>query len=387
MAKKNESSGVGGYLQNIVGQATNAVGAAAQQASGGGGGTNLLSSLLGPGFDPSKILATDPLAAEKAPPSVAELLLGTSMDVTGRYGQTGRDYAGALPIWAQGAAQKVAGSADPYNWDPYLGIVNQQGDERVYLGITDFKLPKDWAGTQVDTSDMSPRALEEKGRKDAEMAKKGSVKTDDTQTATQAKNQPYLWDQEKVTETMKKMRSSGILVKSFDDMVNVWGTMVDRAAATYSLSAGEKKLTPWDVLDMYKSEAKAAGSFTDYQSGSTRTTQRSVSEVTDGEAFSALQSKLSEMLGRDPSDQEVRDFAYRMNHLAAQNPAITKTITRYKNGDVVGSNSKTHGGFTADDVMQNAYEDAQNAPGYAEYQGATTYFNAAMSALGGMGEG
>ena len=91
------------------------------------------------------------------------------------------------------------------------------------------------------------------------------------------------------------------------------------------------------------------------------------------------------MLGRDPTDQEMRDFTYRMNQLAARNPSISKTITSYKNGEAVSQNTHTNPGFTAADMAQKAYDTAQSNPDYAEYQSATTYFNAALSALGPIG--
>lgn len=114
---------------------------------------------------------------------------------------------------------------------------------------------------------------------------------------------------------------------------------------------------------------------------------RSISDVPEGEAWAMLQSNLSRMLGRDPSDQEVRDFAFRMNQLAAENPAITKTIGKFKDGELVSTTTKqVDSGFTERDLQREAYETAQNDPIYAEYQAATTYFNAAQQALGAIGQ-
>lgn len=121
--------------------------------------------------------------------------------------------------------------------------------------------------------------------------------------------------------------------------------------------------------------------------GSKTQTNTSVSQISEGEAWSTLRQGLQAMLGRDPSDEEVRDFTYRMNQLAAQNPAISETITRYKNGDAISSNTKSvDAGFSGGDVQEAAYHDAVNDPQYAEYQSATTYFNAALSALGAIGQ-
>lgn len=122
-------------------------------------------------------------------------------------------------------------------------------------------------------------------------------------------------------------------------------------------------------------------------SGTKTQTSTSVSQISEGEAWSTLRQGLQAMLGRDPSDEEVRDFTYRMNQLAAQNPAISKTITSYKNGDAISSHTEAiDSGFSGADVQQAAYHDAVNDPQYAEYQSATTYYNAALSALGAIGQ-
>lgn len=115
------------------------------------------------------------------------------------------------------------------------------------------------------------------------------------------------------------------------------------------------------------------------------TVQKNVTDITEGQAFASLQSNLSQMLGRDPSDQETRDFLYRMNHLAAQNPSISKTVYRYKNGEQVSVSTHTDPGFNSADVQQAAYDQAQNEPDYAEYRGASYLFNAVLGALGPIG--
>lgn len=303
-------------------------------------------------------------------------LTQTSMSVAGRYGQTGSDLTVRLPPWARSLPQEVTSSPD---WDPYLGIVSQAGDERVFMGGTSsYKVEVPGTPPNKFAAEFDPASIPTETE---------TRQAPQTLTVTQAMNMPYTWDEDEVNDAIKKFRAAGIDIDSFDlgegSLVAMWGTMVNRAAMMFSLSEGKKEVTPWDVLDLYKKEADAAGigPFT----GSKTTVKRNVTDITEGQAFAALQSTLSELLGRDPSDQEARDYAYRVNHLAATNPAIQRTVTEYKNGRAVSSSSHTDPGFTADDLAMEAYERAQDDPDYAEYRSASYLFNAAMSALGPIG--
>lgn len=331
--------------------------------------------------------------------SLTDMLAESAMAVTGRKGLTGSPFSGSLPPWAKDLSPQVLKHPD---FDPYFGVVSQQGDERVFMGEkltpakpVDQDAPLAEGMARPESGDAEFRSGGQRPAEDVltpgeKPERQGKdKKSDKTLTAMQAMNLPYTWDEEEIAEAMKRMRQAGIPVDSFDmgsnSLVAVWGSLVDRAAMTYAMSEGSRKVTPWDVLDMYKAESKAAGTFQDLNRSET-TVQRSVTDVGEGEAWAMLQQNLSRMLGRDPSDQELRDFTFRMNQLAAANPSVSKTITKYKNGEAVSSDTKTTTGFSSADLAQEAYEDAQSNPEYAEYQSATTYFNAAMSALGAIGQ-
>lgn len=331
----------------------------------------LLEFLTTAGIDPNALLATSAPAPQL---TLAEALMGSAMAVSGRMGLTGSPYSGVLPSWAQGLSASITTNDD---FDPYLGIVSQQGDERVY-----------WGADQQETTTVT-RTGNKFSTEMGMPAPESEVSTsttpgDGTTTVVQAMNMPYTWDEDEIADAIKRMKAAGLQVDSFDSLVSAWGSLVNRAAMTYSLSEGERKVTPWDVLDMYKNEAVAAGTWVDPNRTET-TVHRNVTEITEGEAFASLQSTLSQMLGRDPSDQEVRDFLYRGNQLAASNPSISRTVTQYKNGDAVSSSTHTDPGYTAADMAMDAYGGAQNDPDYAEYRSGSYYFNALMSALGPIG--
>ena len=340
-----------------------------------------LAALSGTGlFAPGELESLSGLVGGSAPGQpldLPSLLENTAMAVTGRKGATGSIFSGVLPAWAKDLSPEVLGAND---FDPYLGIVSQPGDERVFMGDHKSTEVTSFAGHMGRPESPTSADLP------ANLPPESKVQHDDkTLTATQVMNLPYSWDEAKITDVMKRMRKSGLNITTFDQLTQTWGSMVNRASLMYSLSEGKNKVTPWDVLDMYKSEAKAAGSLVDYESGTRTSTSKSIAHVTEGEAWSSLQQTLSQMLGHDPSDQEVRDFTYRMNQLAAANPSISKTIAKYKAGDVTSSSTTTEGGFSGADVAQAAYQKAQGDPDYAEFQAGTTYYNAALSALGAIG--
>ena len=364
-------------------QAPDPTGFGVDPAALGGSATSSdpLAALAGSGlFAPGELESLSGLVGGSVPGQpidLASALQDTAMAVTGRKGATGSTFAGILPAWAKDLSPEVIGSND---FDPYLGIVSQPGDERVFMGDHRTKETTTFAGHMGRPESPTSADLP------TNLPPETTVTHDDkTLTATQVMNLPYSWDEEKITDVMKRMRKSGLNVTTFDQLTQTWGSMVNRASLMYSLSEGKNKVTPWDVLDMYKSEAKAAGSLVDYESGTRTSTSRSVAHVTEGEAWSSLQQTLSQMLGHDPSDQEVRDFTYRMNQMAAANPSISKTIAKYKACDVTSSSTTTEGGFSGADVAQAAYQKAQSDPDYAEFQAGTTYYNAALSALGAIG--
>jgi hypothetical protein len=213
---------------------------------------------------------------------------------------------------------------------------------------------------------------------------------DKTAMVAQVKNQPYTWSEDQVSEAIKKFQAAGLSsVVDFDSMTQAWGGLVERAGAMYSMSSGKTKVTPWDVLDLYKNERSKAGTLGGSSGGGSpsrvTSTSRSVAEITHGDGWSALQNTLSRMLGRDPTEEETRDFVGRMNHLAAANPTISTSTTSGIGTAHQNTTSKTKGGFNANDILENAYQDAQANSDYAEYQSATTYYNSALSALGAIG--
>lgn len=298
-----------------------------------------------------------------------QLMMGTA-----RQSITTKPFHGVVPSWVPPEVKTYVRAGVV---DPYLGTGQSEGEYRVYMGghkkITTHKAVG--GGYASYGNDLAKPTIKTTTRKE-----------DKTLTVAQAVNQPYLWDESEVASAIKKFQAAGITsVTDFDSLTKAWGSLVQRAGAMYSMSAGQRKVTPWDVLGLYKNEMTKAGTLPPDPNRTTTQVSRSVQDISEGDAWSTLQQTLSNMLGRDPSDQELRDFTYRMNSLAAHNPSITKTITKYQNGEVASQQSHTTEGFSAGDMAQAAYNRAQDDPLYAETQAGTTYFNAAISALGAIG--
>jgi hypothetical protein len=301
-----------------------------------------------------------------------EVLQQALFGVSGRKGLTNQPLVGLMPKWIY-SVPSLRSAVEHGQVDPYLPT-EDPSTWRVYVGGGSISAPNPRL-SQKRTELFGPENVREHGH-------------DKTDSVNAVANQPFLWSAEEVASAIKKFQDAGLTsVDDFDSMRQAWGGLVQRAGAMYSLSSGKKKVTPWDVLDLYKSEVSKAGTLGGGSESPTRVTQttRSVATITHGDGWSALQNTLSRMLGRDPSDEETRDFVGRMNHLASANPTITKSTTSGIGSEHQSTSSHTTTGFNSSDILENAYKDAQADDDYAEYQSASTYFNAALSALGAIG--
>lgn len=208
-----------------------------------------------------------------------------------------------------------------------------------------------------------------------------------TITVGTALNLPYNWSIEKREDVAKKMRSAGFSIgdqgDTFGDILKTWQSMVERASRTYVLSGGQNAVTPWDMLSLYKRENKDAG-ILDADGNVVQVEKvKTVNDLTEGQAWNILRQTMQETFGRDPSDDEISEFLSAANADAAANPTMsTRTTTINEAGQTSVAEDVTKGGYTAEDAQKAAYDDMKDDTEYAEYQSATTYFNALVSALG-----
>jgi len=273
------------------------------------------------------------------------------------------------PTWAPPGSPK---SVWYQGFDPQTGAPTPDdlSDDRVYMGKhTTENVPLQHVGIPG-----------EEGQAASEL---GQDTQAESISVSAALNQPYLWSEEHTSDVMKKMRHAGLDVNTFDDMMGAWQMLVTRASRAFVLSKGKREVTPWDILSSVKKENVESGVL-DKDGNIVQTqVQKSVNDVSDADAWSTLRTAMTAMLGRKPSDQEVRDFASRANAMAAKDPSVTKT-TSVTNADTghTETSSHTSGGFTDADATQMAVEDLEDTDEFAQVQSATTYMNALLGALG-----
>lgn len=154
-----------------------------------------------------------------------------------------------------------------------------------------------------------------------------------------------------------------------------WTTYVGDAA---NFASAGKRVSPWDVarMDSKAPGNKAAAGGAGGPAKVRDTTSKSVNLTDPTTARAVVNQALSQYLGRDANDEEAKAFTAALNAQETANPNVTKT---HYNADGTSSSSVTTGGTNAGEL---ARESAMADPNYAEYQAASTVYNAFISALG-----
>lgn len=136
-----------------------------------------------------------------------------------------------------------------------------------------------------------------------------------------------------------------------------------------------QNITPFQVIAMRLS--LAAGMNNNREQTATRTSYN-IPSPQDGEAM--VTDLFHSALGRDPSKDELAKYTSMLVGIAKANPSVENT-TSDKTGAHTTSTSTTHSLSQAG--MEQALLDKVKAdPEYGAYQAATTYYNAALKAIG-----
>lgn len=174
------------------------------------------------------------------------------------------------------------------------------------------------------------------------------------------------------------------------EVQNAYGELLQAAAARYQ--AGQK-MTPDEILNahieyntagggMFEDAATAGGSGSPLAGQTVTTRSRSVDIFSRDDARGLARSVLRRELDRDPTEEEFEDFVAALQTKQKENPTTTTTRTTYDDmGNVASTNSTTRGGMTAAGIEEFATEQAQQNPGWAEWQAIGTYFPGVFPAL------
>lgn len=216
----------------------------------------------------------------------------------------------------------------------------------------------------------------------------------------------YLYELQKTNPAaysaiVDRMAKAGWDISSPSKVQDNWEKIISRGADSYASGltgqSGRTALDPGDIIDL-TGDAKAAKAAAITVENVNNLT-KSLKISSESEAKAALTQVSQQLLGRDPSGKELRIFTQALNALQQQNPEYTKTTGQRTaipgaatQGPTVDgqptviepsttsdtTTSTTTGGL---DVGQYTTDWAKSRPDYAEYQAATTYMDALLSAI------
>lgn len=188
---------------------------------------------------------------------------------------------------------------------------------------------------------------------------------------------------------------------------SLWNAAVEAANEQYNQNINTYgtgyAVTPFDIISEWAgggsgssgsgSSGSGSGSSGSGSSGSaymgpvTSTASQTDTSVTQpGDAENLLYGAMQELLGRAPTEKEISRFTSRLNAAERAAPVVSTQTTTSAPGDdgpdggYTNQTSETTGGVNQ---QVQARDYAQSRPDYAEYQMATTYFDAFQSLIRG----
>lgn len=190
-------------------------------------------------------------------------------------------------------------------------------------------------------------------------------------------------DNENYKQIRQFMINTGLVSKkgSFTSVNNVWQTAWQNTTLYNNANAGKKPITTLDYLRLIGlgSGSTSGGSSGGGGGGTTTQTQKSVNISSAKDAKALINQSFQQSVGRDATNDEIKQFRSALNTEEKKNPSITKT-TQTVSGSNVSTTNETTGGMDRGAYM---LEQGQKASDYAEFQTETTYMDALMRAVSG----
>lgn len=202
------------------------------------------------------------------------------------------------------------------------------------------------------------------------------TKGPDIRTVASAQNQWFHWTNQMRLDLAKKLYAWGY-IDSPNDIYGARAYYYDAIAESALAFQNGQRVTPLDILDVQhvknldKLKARTAAG-----PGSV-TTPNPVMVYNKDNVAAMVTVALQKRLGRDPTEAEINTF-YNAIHQHQLGDPGSETVVRGKDGKVISD--ITNQGFNDASAGQLIDSKIKDNPEYAQYQAATTYFNAAMEA-------
>lgn len=281
----------------------------------------------------------------------------------------------------------------------YSGLSSQPGASTVSYGKISPSSPI-YMGKTTLTSPYGLGSVAKTGPYAGGINKPPKASSDRTMTYAEAQMEPLSWD----PSTLSKFVNSGILYKvpgfganmGMPEVMDQWDNMLQRAF-TFS-QKGDKKWTPWDVVNSYNTGATAGeikqgdwmvdaatNAKIKYVGPRSTTQVNKHVDLSSAEDVQAITTNaLTQLLGRAPTDKEVAQYKATINGYEKAHPQSTTTTTQISAEGVAGDTSSTTTGGATDAGRQALIsQGAVGTPEYNKYQAGTTYYNALLAMIGG----
>ena len=203
--------------------------------------------------------------------------------------------------------------------------------------------------------------------------------SDRVDSLSEAQAQFYGWDDRTRSKFVTQLSLAGYNASGLtdSDLAKAWGAYTEQAASYY---AQGKKLTPWDILAKDRRMRENAPPEAPRTVTSTET---NADLSTRQDAHALFLQAAQQLLGRDPTAQEIKGFQSTLNAYEKANPVTRTTVSKYQGQDLQSQKSTTQGGVSAEAKQLMASQDIKKDPEFGAYQAATTYFDAMMQMIGG----
>lgn len=209
----------------------------------------------------------------------------------------------------------------------------------------------------------------------------------------------WVYDSGKLKEITSYLNKKGFDTRSWGAINKSWQDAVQMASDAYGSSGGKLKKSPFDMLDyLAPSEAdKKKNEPWRGMSFDTSHTTRHIDQIGPEDAKAVISASLKDLLGRDPTQEEIEDFASRANAIVGQHPQLTNETKHMvwdpnkdgpdQGGYIEDSSSSTTTGGVSDAMLQDAAnKQGKDSKDYLPFQAATTVsnwlFNAVNSPVG-----